>query len=548
MVVNRKIKQLINRTEKSSIWSISVLVVCLLILGPFFSMLIVATDDSGGLWPHLMQTVFPRYVFNTLILMFGVGAVSLFFGLSSAWVISRYNFPGDRYIEWILLLPATVPSYIIAYTYTDLLEYAGPIQGFLRKTFGWDSANDYWFPEIRSMGGAILVMSAVLFPYIYLMVRTAFRLTPVSLHEVASIHNRNSYFVVDLPLARPAIVAGLALVLMEVISDFGTVEYFAVETLTLGIFNVWLGMNNLTAAVQIAGVAFIFIVSLLYIEKTARSKQRFYDVTQRGNEVPKRSSSFFGGGICLLICFLPVFLGFLLPVGILLSFVLEGLAIAEFELLISSTINSVVLASVAAFLVMFFSITMVLVVTYKKHPFLKVLTEICSTGYAFPGVVLAIGVVSFSGVVDSFLQHIFDGFGLNFAGFLIGGLVLLIFAYVVRFQAIGYGAINAGIKRLSPNLMNASFLLGRGFSGSMIFLAPRLLRNSLLAGGMLIFVDVMKELPMTLILRPFNFETLATYVYQFAKNELLEEAALAALIIILAGLGPVILMNKSQKK
>ena len=257
-------------------------------------MIIVAAGDSGGLWSHLMQTVFPRYVFNTLILMFGVGVTSLFFGLTSAWVISRYSFPGDRYIEWVLLLPATVPSYIIAYTYTDLLEYAGPIQGFLRKTFGWDSANDYWFPEIRSMGGAILVMSAVLFPYIYLMVRTAFRLTPVSLHEAASIHNRNSYFVVDLPLARPAIIAGLALVLMEVISDFGTVEYFAVETLTLGIFNVWLGMNNLTAAVQIAGVAFIFIVSLLYIEKTARSKQRFYDVTQRGGEVPKNRHLFLG--------------------------------------------------------------------------------------------------------------------------------------------------------------------------------------------------------------------------------------------------------------
>ncbi|PPR12914.1 MAG: hypothetical protein CFH42_01890 [Alphaproteobacteria bacterium MarineAlpha12_Bin1] len=512
-------------------------------------MIIVAAGDSGGLWSHLMQTVFPRYVFNTLILMFGVGVTSLFFGLTSAWVISRYSFPGDRYIEWVLLLPATVPSYIIAYTYTDLLEYAGPIQGFLRKTFGWDSANDYWFPEIRSMGGAILVMSAVLFPYIYLMVRTAFRLTPVSLHEAASIHNRNSYFVVDLPLARPAIIAGLALVLMEVISDFGTVEYFAVETLTLGIFNVWLGMNNLTAAVQIAGVAFIFIVSLLYIEKTARSKQRFYDVTQRGGEVPKKSTSFFGALMCLFICFLPVFLGFLLPVTILLSFVLEGLAIADFELLLSSTINSVALAGAAAFLVMFFSITMVLVVTYKKHPFLKMLTEICSTGYAFPGVVLAIGVVSFSGVVDSTLQFIFDRYlGLNFSGFLIGGLLLLIFAYVVRFQAIGYGAINSGIKRLSPNLMNASFLLGRGFSGSMIFLAPRLLRKSLLAGGMLIFVDVMKELPMTLILRPFNYETLATYVYQFAKSELLEEAALAALIIILAGLGPVILMNASQKK
>jgi len=549
MVRNSYLKKLFRSSKRISFWSLVTLLCGLLLIGPFVSMFYLATGNSEGLWFHLIQTVFPRYVINTLLLMAGVGILSLFFGLSSAWVIARFHFYGDRFFEWVLLLPATVPSYLIAYTYTDLLEYAGPIQGFLRKIFGWNSAADYWFPEIRSMGGAILVMSAVLYPYIYLMARTAFRLTPISYYEVSRVHNRNFSFAVDFPLARPAIFAGLSLVLMEVVSDFGTVEFFAVETLTLGIFNVWLGMNNLTAAVQIAGIAFIFILGLLYIERTARSRQRFTDTTQRNSSIPKRQADGWTSILSIVICCLPVLLGFIIPVIILLNFVFKGLSITEIDLLFSSAFNSVVLACSAAVCVMVLSTIMVIVVTYKGHPVLKVLSTVSATGYAFPGVVLAIGVISFSGSIDAVIQWVASKlFGLDDYGLILGSIGLLIFAYVVRFQAIGFGAITSGVSRLSPNVMNASFLLGRGFSNSLLFLAPRLLRKSILAGGLLVFVDVMKELPMTLLLRPFNFETLSTYVYQFANNELLEEAALAALVIILAGLGPVILMNSSQRK
>ena len=547
MVRNSCLKKLFRSSKQISFWSLVTLLCGLLLIGPFVSMFYLATGNSEGLWIHLIQTVFPRYVINTLLLMGGVGILSLLFGLSTAWVIARLHFYGDRFFEWVLLLPATVPSYLIAYTYTDLLEYAGPIQGFLRKIFGWNSAADYWFPEIRSMGGAIIVMAAVLYPYIYLMARTAFRLTPGSYYEVSRVHNRNFSFAVDLPLARPAIFAGLALVLMEVVSDFGTVEFFAVETLTLGIFNVWLGMNNLTVAVQIAGIAFIFILGLLYIERKARSRQRFTDTTQRNNSIAKKHVDGWTCILPILICCLPVILGFIIPVTILINFVLKGLSVAEINLLTSSAINSLLLALSAAVCIMVLSTIMVIVVTYKKHPFLKLLSAISATGYAFPGVVLAIGVVSFSGSIDAITQWIaFNFFGIDFSGILLGSIVLLIFAYIVRFQAIGYGAITSGVNRLSPNVMNASFLLGRGFSNSLVFLVPNLLRKSILAGGLLVFVDVMKELPMTLLLRPFNFETLSTYVYQFANNELLEEAALAALIIIIAGLGPVILMNSSQ--
>ena len=532
-----------------SIWSVTTLVFGLVLIGPFAALFVVAAGDSGGLWSHLFATVFPRYVANTLVLMAGVAILSLWFGLSTGWVVARFRFPGCRILEWALLLPATVPAYIIAYTYTDLLEYAGPVQGMLRDMFGWRSVREYWFPEIRSMGGAILVMSSVLYPYVYLMARTAFRLTPASYYEVALLHNRNFSFAVDLPLARPAIVAGLALVLMEVVSDFGTVEYFAIETLTLGIFNVWLGMNNLTAAAQIAIVAFIFILGLLYVERSARARQRFTGSPQRGNEIPLRETGWKSAALCIVICLLPIILGFLIPVGVLLGFVLDGLSVSDGASLFQAAANSVIVAGLAALCVVAISSFMVLTVTYKKHPLLKFLTGVAATGYAFPGVVLAIGVVSFSGVLDGAIGKIWEGMlGLEPRGFLIGSIGLMIIGYVFRFQAIGYGAMTSGVNRLSPNIMSASFVLGRNFTGTMVSLAPPLLRKSMLAAGLLVFVDVMKELPMTLLLRPFNFETLSTFVYQFAKDELLEEAALAALAIVVAGLGPVLLMNASQRR
>ena len=523
-------------------WSVATLVFAFILIGPFAALLITASGDSGGLWSHLMATVFPRYVINTLWLMFGVGVLALLFGISTAWIVARFSFPGVKILEWALLLPATVPAYIIAYTYTDLLEYAGPVQTIMRDLFGWHSARDYWFPEIRSMGGAILVMASVLYPYIYLMARTAFRLTPASYFEVARLNNRNIPFTVDLPLARPAIIAGLALVLMEVLSDFGTVEFFAVETLTLGIFNVWLGMNNLTAAAQIAGMAFIFILALVVIERTARRRQRFNDTAGRANTLTAAPVNGAKAALCIFLCMVPIVLGFVIPAGVLMSFVFKGLAITNLEALLAATFNSLTVSFIAAFAVMAIAIVMILATTYRKHPVLKALTTISALGYAFPGAILAIGVVSFAGGVDRVAAYLGTSNGL-----LIGGVGLLVLAYIVRFQAVGHGAVTSGINRLSPKIMSASFVLGRSFTGSMLHLAPPLLRKSLMAGGILVFVDVMKELPMTLLLRPFNYETLSTYVYQFAKDELLEESALAALTIIVAGLGPVILINASQR-
>jgi len=525
-------------------WTLATLLLCAIFLGPIAAVFFAATGDSGDLWTHLFETVLPRYVSNTLILMAGVAVFSLLFGVPTAWVVTRYEFPFRRLIEWMLLLPAAVPAYLIAYTYTDFLEYAGPVQAALRYLFGWESARDYWFPEIRSMGGAMLVMGAVLYPYVYMMARSAFILTPASLYEVGQLYKRNLFRNVALPLARPAIVAGLALAMMETISDFGTVEYFAVETLTLGIFNVWLGMNSLSAAAQISCIAFIFIIVFIVLEKMARQHRRYHDTSRRTVSLRPEKRGGLGGIACLIICATPITIGFVIPVAVLLNFILQGHSLALSDAVVSAAFNTLLLSAAVAILVLCTAAFMVLVCTYQGGRKLQQLVGLASIGYAFPGTILAIGVVTAGGAVDSGVATTLEAiFGLSYEGWLTSGVGLIVVACAIRFQAVGYGAMTSGMERLPPNMMNASRVLGRSFGYSLKAIIMPLVKVPVLAGGLLVFIDVMKELPMTLLLRPFNYETLATYVYQFAKDELLEKAALPALIIVVVGVLPVIVMN-----
>ena len=530
-------------------WTLAAVALALVFFAPILSVFAAATGDSGGLWDHLFRTVFPRYVANTLILMAGVGFVSLLFGVAAAWVVHRYAFPGRAILQWMLLLPAAVPTYLIAYTYTDFLEYAGPLQQVLRDMFGWRSARDYWFPEIRSMGGASLVLGAVLYPYVYMMARTAFLLTPAALFEVGMLAKRNLFFNVALPLARPAIVAGLALVLMETISEFGAVEYFAIETITLGIFNVWLGMNSLPAAAQIASVSTLFIVALLCVELLARSRRRFTNTSRK--TVPLAAAPV--GGLkalaCVAVCLTPVVVGFVIPAGLLSGFILQGHSLEFGSGVVTASLNSITLAGTVAFFVIASAAFMGLVAHYQGGAPLKRLTALASVGYAFPGTILAIGVITVGGAIDDGIGAFVENtLGLSYQGWLTGGIGLVAIACTVRFQAVGYGAITTGLQRLPPNMMEASRSLGHTFAQSLRDVILPLLRLPLITGGLLVFVDVMKELPMTLLLRPFNYETLATYVYQFAKDELLEEAALPALFIVIVGILPVIAMNAMLRR
>lgn len=528
-------------------WTVATLLIALFLIAPVAAVFWAATGDTGGLWRHLFETVLPRYVANTLILMAGVGTLSILIGVATAWIVTQWDFPGRRVLEWSLLLPAAVPAYIVAYTYTDFLEFAGPLQTALRDLFGWQSKRDYWFPEIRSMPGAILVLSLALYPYVYVMTRTALRLVPSSFFEVARLHGRPYFATVALPLVRPAIIAGVSLVLMETVSDFGTVEYFALETLTLGIFNVWLGMNSLTGAAQIAIVAFLFVIVLLLMETRARGSRRYADTGKRQTTVAPLPAHGLRAAGCIAACSLPVLLGFLVPAGILLVFVLKGYSVDQYARIAEVALNSVLVALAAAGMVMAAATMMVMESIFRDHRLVRGASALAATGYAFPGTILAIGTVTFAGMLDDGLQALLEGIGLSWAG-ITGSLGLMLIAYMVRFQAIGYGAMTSGMNRVPKNLISASRVLGEGFTGTMRRVILPLVQSSILAGGLLVFVDVMKELPMTLLLRPFNFDTLATFVYQYAKDELLEEAALPALVIVLAGIGPVILMNSALSR
>ena len=536
-----------SRASRPSIdkWSAATVILCCFLLGPVAALLLAAFGDSGGLWGHLVDTVLATYVTNTLLLMGGVGSVAMVFGVSSAWVISRYDFAGRDMLEWMLLLPAAIPAYIIAYCYTDFFEYAGPVQSALRAAFGWQSPRDYFFPEIRSVGGAVLVMASVLYPYIYMVTRIAFRLTPASLFEIALVHNKSQFWHVGLPLARPAIVAGLALVMMEVVSDFGTVEYFAVQTITLGIFNVWLGMNNLVAAAQISSVGFLFILGLLGLELYARSRQQYVSTSRAQNSLAPLPTSTGGACVCWALCLIPLSFGFFIPLGVLLRFVLRGDVMADFLAIQPVVVNTMLVAIAAAFFIMLIASVIVLTAAFRAGPKLRKLALMSSTGYAFPGTILAIGVLVYAGYIDHLLRLISGGW---ISSFLIASMGLLMLAYLVRFQAVGYGAMLSGVRRLPENLMSASRVLGHGYGASLRQIILPLLKSSFLAGLMLVFVDIMKELPMTLLLRPFDFETLATHTYQFAKDEMLEQAALPALMIVVTGLIPVILMSAMLRR
>ena len=522
-----------------NLWSIPAVLIALLIIAPVLAIFYSAFLGDTSLWPHLFSTVLPRYTYNTLLLMFGVGTLSLFFGVSSAWVVTRYNFPFKFIFEWALLLPAAVPAYIIAYTYTDIFEYAGPVQGMMRDFFGWNNAKDYWFPEIRSMGGAVLVMSSVLYPYIYLMTRASFLTVPISFYQTSQLHGRNTFLLVALPLARPGIVAGLALVLMETISDFGTVDYFALETLTLGVFNVWMGMNSLSGASQISSVLFIIVVVLLTMEFLARRNQRYHEKSSGQNSLEQEDVSLLKKISCVVICLLPIMLGFIIPISVLINFVFKGFAIINFDEIFKTAFSSISLALIGATFVMIISLFMILVSNYKSSSIQRSIIFLASCGYAFPGTILAVGIVVFVGWLNQNIH-----FHLNYFA---GGFIILIFAYTTRFLAVGNGAIRSGILRVHPNLMDANKTMGISFFVGIRRLIIPLIYTNILVGGILVFVDILKELPITLLLRPFNFETLATYVYQYASDELLEESSFAALIIILAGLGPVIFLSNTIK-
>ena len=520
-------------------------ILIILLLTPIVMLILSSFQNNIDTWLHLFDTKLSIYFYNTLSLILGVGILSITIGVSCAWILAKYNFFLSNFLEWALLLPAAIPAYIVAYCYTDFLEYGGIIQTALREIFNWQSAKEYFFPEIRSISGAILILSFALYPYIYFITKVAFTSTPKNLFNVAKIHGKSEFLYVALPMARPAIIAGLSLVLMETISDFGTVEFLAVETVTLGIFNLWLGMNNLSAASQLSFLAFTFIVVLLGVELSARKNQKFNNPQASSFEKKIEEISYNKSLILFLICLLPILFGFIIPVLILINLSMQSFDQSNLYSFIEISINSISISLFGAFLTILFSFIVVVAVKYHGGKKFSFFATIAGSGYAFPGVILALGTTFFLSFIQNNINELFLNFNLNWNLTLIGTFTALLYTYICRFNAIGIGYINSGIQRVSPNLLEAGMLQGVSFNKSLFRIIFPLIRPSILTGFLIVFVDIFKELPVTLLLRPFNFETLATYVYQYAKEEMLEQCALAALLIILIGTIPVFILNKT---
>lgn len=498
-------------------------------------------------WSHLAGTVLGDYIMNSLGLCLGVGCGVSLIGVVTAWLTSMHEFPGRRIFEWALVLPLAVPAYVMAYVYTDFLQFVGPVQSFLRETFGWQFG-DYWFPDIRTLPGAVLMFVCVLYPYVYLLARTAFLERASGMLEAARTLGMGpwrAFFAVSLPLARPAIVAGVALALMETLADYGTVAYFAVNTFTTGIYRAWFSLGDRVAAAQLAAMLLAFVLLLLMMERVSRGGARYHNTTGRNR--PMAGARLQGGVAVLacLICLLPLLLGFLLPAGLLLKMALtEG--DAQFgERFLTLSRNSFFLAGVTALIAAALALLMAYGARLGKTTLARGLNRLVGLGYAVPGAVIAVGVLIPVTRLDNWLAGQWQAwFGSNPGLLLTGGVAALVYAYLVRFLAVALHTVESSLAKVTPNMDDAARSLGLGQWATLGRVHAPLVRGSLFTASLLVFVDVMKELPATLVMRPFNFDTLATQAYTLASDERLAEASTAALAIVGVGLLPLIALSR----
>lgn len=533
---------------KPLLWRTVLISMALLTALPILAVFGYVFVPAPDVWQHLVETVLGDYLLNTLWLSLGVGAGVLLLGVPAAWLNSMCDFPGRRFFEWALLLPLAMPAYIIAYTYTGMLDFAGPVQSLLRAVTGW-GYGDYWFPNVRSLGGAIVMLALVLFPYVYLLARAAFLEQSLCVLEVSRTLGANrweSFLRVALPLARPAIITGLSLALMETLADFGTVQYFGVTTFTTGIFRTWFGLGDSAAASQLAALLMSFVFVLILLERWSRHKARYHHTSNKYSRI--QAYRFTGGkaAAAVVVCALPLLLGFVIPVGQLLYWSLTTATTvldAEFFTLIT---HSLLLASAAAV----FALALALILGYGKRlspdPLVTITARIAAMGYAIPGTVIAIGVLIPFAWLDTQLNVLSKQWlGQNVGLLLSGTLFTVLFAYNVRFLAVSLQTVEAGLGKIKPTIDNAGRSLGLGAWGVLHRLHLPLMKGTLLTAILLVFVDVLKELPATLILRPFNFNTLAVKAYELASDERLADAGLPSLMIVAAGIVPVMMLSRS---
>lgn len=543
----KALKQDLKLHRQLPLWAWPSLLIAFLLLTPVLAVTssVFTTDYSG--WLHLIDTVLFEYIGNSLLLMLGSGLGVLIIGVVCAWLVSEFEFVGRRSFEWLLLLPLAMPAYIIAYTYAGLLDFYGPVQSLLRHWFSW-SYGDYYFPEVRSIQGAMLMMSLVLYPYVYLLARTAFLSRSASLTDAAKTLGAGpwrQFYAVALPIARPAIIAGLALALMEVLADYGTVQYFGVSVLSTGIFRAWFGLGDIGAASQLATVLLVFVVVLLVLERRAR-RSAHYVQDRLSQPHRRRQLSRTASLVIIASLSVPLLLGFILPFMQLLYWLIVEADQAYDAAFWRLFLNSLMLAATTSVLALLFALMLAYLARALSFGITKTAVSVAGLGYAIPGTVIAVGVLmpfaALDHVINDWYGRVFQSdLGLVFSG----GFFILIFAYLVRFMAVALSNMTAGYSRIPDSLDAAAKTFGEGSLGVFTRVHLPLLKPSIFSALLLVFVDTLKELPATLVLRPFDFNTLAVRSYELANDEQLANAAPSVVMIVLAGLIPVILLNAS---
>lgn len=525
-------------------WTIAVALILAAIILPVAAILYIAATPAENAWPNLLETVLPDALKTTLFVAAGSALMTLIIGTGTAWLITMYRFPGRAVLDRLLVLPLAMPAYIVAYSYADMLDYAGPVQTGLRHLMGWRTQADYWFPEIRSEAGAVMIFAAVLYPYVYLAARATFIQQSVCALEVARTLGRTPmgvFWSVALPLARPALAAGVSLVLMETLNDLGAVQYLGVPTLSASIYATWLQRSNLGGAAQLATVLLFFVVAIMAAERALRGGAKVHHTTNRYRAIPFQDLQGWRGVGAAALCLLPVTIGFVIPVLKLALSAMTHTAAALEGGFLAAAWNSLMLAALAASI----AVALALVIAYARRTAANAVTRsaarMAGMGYALPGTVLAIGLLVPLASLDSAISYVVSAISGAPAGLVISGsIAALVYAYVIRFLAVALSGIEAGLERISPNIDAVARALGATRLDSLRRVHLPLIVPALGSAGLLVFVDALKELPATLLLRPFNFETLATHVYGFASLEQVEAGALGALTIVVAGLFPVI--------
>jgi iron(III) transport system permease protein len=520
-----------------------------LILLPILAVVASVFGSAGETWAHLARTALGAYVTNTALLATGVAAGVMSCGVLCAWLVTAYRFPGRRVLEWALVLPLAMPAYVMAYAYTDWLQFTGPVQGALRAAFGWQ-AREYWFPEIRSLGGAVVLLTLALYPYVYLLARTAFidvSRSALEAGRLAGLTAWGSFWRIALPIARPAIAAGTALALMETLADFGTVSYFALEVFTTGIFKAWLSMGDAVAAGQLSVCLLAFVALVLVLERASRGRAAF--ASAPGRTPADQPLAGWRALLASALCVLPVLLGFVLPAGLLLHLAWSDIG-ARPDFSIGTRLgpllaNSFILAGIAAAAGVALATAMAYAARLSRTRLVAAANRTAALGYAIPGAVIAVGILVPLGRLDNWLAGGLEAaFGVKPGLLLTGTVAALIYAYLVRFLAVALQTMEAGLAKVTPRMDDAARSLGATPAQALARVHAPLLASSLAGAALLLFVDVMKELPATFALRPFNFDTLAIEAYNLAKDERLSEAALPSLAIVAIGLVPLLLVTR----